>query len=144
MKKSAAFSRLLITSTLALAAPSTAFAQAWDATTGGDGGRIIRVTAPVTDGPGSLQTVGAHPWVRSADEIRMLFAVAEGCGEVIDNEKVVGGYPHLAETRAPFVEKDWNPMTMTPKPDLYPGDHAGAQEMLSSRDKAMRETGARK
>ncbi|WP_395395677.1 pectate lyase [Novosphingobium sp. BL-8A] len=85
-----------------------------------------------------LQTVGARPWDRSADEIRVLFFVAEGRGEVIDDEKVVGGYPHLAETRAAFVDKDWNLGTMTPKSGHYPGDHTGAQEKLSSRDQAMR------
>ncbi len=85
-----------------------------------------------------LSTVGARPWDRAADDIRVLFFVAEGRGEILDDEKVVGGYPHLAETRAPFVEKDWNMVTMTPLSGLYPGQKSGAQEKLSARDKAMR------
>ena len=55
MKKSTAFSRLLLASMLALAAPHSAFAQAKDPTSGGDGGRIIRVTTLAKDGPGSLK-----------------------------------------------------------------------------------------
>ncbi|MGF7172048.1 hypothetical protein FHS91_003752 [Sphingobium xanthum] len=86
-----------------------------------------------------LQTVGARPWDRRNDEIRVLFFVAEGRGEIIDDEKAVGGYPKLAETRAPFVEKDWNMGTMTPLSGRYPGDKRGPQEKLSDRDKAMRE-----
>jgi len=86
-----------------------------------------------------LQTVGARPWDRNGDEIRVLFFVAEGRGEIIDDEKVVGGYPKLAATSAPFVEKDWDIATMTPRSGRYPGDKAGPQEKLSDRDKAMRE-----
>lgn len=86
-----------------------------------------------------LQTVGARPWDRAPDDIRVLFFVAEGRGEVIDDEKQVGGYPHPAVTAAPFVEADWNLDTMTPKSGLYPGEKAGAQEKLSDRDKAMRQ-----
>jgi hypothetical protein len=86
-----------------------------------------------------LQTVGARPWDRSNDEIRVLFFVAEGRGEIIDDEKVVGGYPKLAETRAPFFEKDWDLATMMPRSGRYPGDKRGPQEALSDRDKAMRE-----
>jgi hypothetical protein len=86
-----------------------------------------------------LASVGARPWDRAPDDIRVLFFVAEGRGEIIDDEKTVGGYPHPAETRAPFIEKDWNLATMTPRSGLYPGQKAGAQEKLSPRDKAMRQ-----
>ena len=85
-----------------------------------------------------LASVGARPWDRAPDDIRMLFFVAEGRGAVIDDEKVVGGYPHPAPTRAAFVEKDWNLATMTPKSGVYPGQKAGPQEKLSGRDKEMR------
>lgn len=86
-----------------------------------------------------LQTVGARPWDRAPDDIRVLFFVAEGRGQIIDDEKQVGhGYPHPAETRAPFVEADWNLDTMVPKSGRYPGQKGGAQEKLSDRDKAMR------
>ncbi|WP_425516918.1 pectate lyase family protein [Novosphingobium profundi] len=86
-----------------------------------------------------LASVGARPWDRAPDDIRVLFFVAEGRGEILDDEKVVGGYPHPAPTRAPFVEKDWNMVTMTPVSGIYPGQKAGAQEKLSARDKAMRQ-----
>lgn len=85
-----------------------------------------------------LASVGARPWDRAPDDIRVLFFIAEGRGEIIDDEKVVGGYPHPAPTRAAFVEKDWNLGTMTPKSGLYPGQKAGAQEKLSRRDQEMR------
>ena len=40
-----------------------------------------------------LATSGARPWDRSEMEIRVLFYIAEGRGEVIDSEAEVGGYP---------------------------------------------------
>ncbi len=86
-----------------------------------------------------LQTVGARPWDRMADDIRVLFFVAEGRGDIIDDEKEVGpGYPRPAETRAPFVEADWDLDTMQPKSGRFPGQKGDAQEKLSDRDKAMR------
>lgn len=91
-----------------------------------------------------LQTVGARPWDRAPDDIRVLFFVAEGRGEIIDDERQVGpGYPRPAPTRAPFVEADWNLDTMLPRSGLYPGEKAGAQEHLSPRDAAMRMGGVR-
>lgn len=86
-----------------------------------------------------LQTVGARPWDRAPDDIRVLFFVAEGRGEIIDDEHQVGpGYPHAAETHAPFDPAAWNLDTMTPKSGIYPGQKAGPQEKLSDRDRAMR------
>jgi pectate lyase len=86
-----------------------------------------------------LQTVGARPWDRAADDIRVLFFVAEGRGEIVDDEREVGGYPKLAPTRARFVEADWDLDRMVPRSGRYPGQKAGAQEKLSPRDAAMRE-----
>jgi hypothetical protein len=86
-----------------------------------------------------LQTVGARPWDRAPDDIRVLFFVAEGRGEIIDDEHEVGlGYPRPASTAAPFVEAEWDLTTMTPKSGRFPGQKPGAQEKLSARDKAMR------
>jgi hypothetical protein len=85
-----------------------------------------------------LGNAGARPWDRDAHDIRVLFFVAEGRGEVIDDEKEVGGYPVMKETRAPFVEADWNLDTMEPKSGLYPGQKGPIQESLSARDRAMR------
>lgn len=101
-----------------------------------DGYKILPSDQLETD---LLETVGARPWDRSADEVRVVFFVAEGRGDIIDDEKVVGGYPHPAATRAQFVEKDWNLATMTPKSGIFPGQKGGSQEKLTERDKAMRE-----
>lgn len=93
-----------------------------------------------------LGHAGARPWDRDADDLRVLFFVAEGRGEIIDDEKQVGGYPKMAQTRAPFVEADWNLDTMEPKSGRYPGQKAEIAEHLSDRDKMMRqgEAGTRK
>lgn len=88
-----------------------------------------------------LATVGARPWDRAPDEVRVLFFVAEGRGAIIDDESEVGGYPTIPATRAPFVEADWDLATMTPRSGRYPGQKAGAQEKLSPRDRAMRSDG---
>ncbi|MCE7796757.1 pectate lyase [Sphingobium sufflavum] len=87
-----------------------------------------------------LASAGARPWDRAIDDIRVLFYVAEGRGEVINDEHDVGkGYPQLETKRAPFVEGDWDLTTLTPKSGRYPGQKGGAQEALSGRDKAMRQ-----
>lgn len=85
-----------------------------------------------------LATAGARPWDRSGEEIRVLFFIAEGRGDIIDDESEVGGYPEIASTSATFDAKVWNLETMTPKSGLYPGQKAGAQEHLSPRDRLMR------
>jgi hypothetical protein len=86
-----------------------------------------------------LANAGARPWDRDEHDIRVLFFVAEGRGEIIDDEAVVGGYPHPKPTAAPFVEAVWNLDTMEPRSGLYPGQKGPIQESLSARDKAMRE-----
>lgn len=116
---------------------------------GETGARIIEKSAPLASLAGYdvmpsgevetslLATAGARPWDRGADEIRVLFFVAEGRGEIIDDESQTGGYPEIAPTRAPFDPAAWNLATMTPKAGAYPGQKAGAQEHLSPRDRAM-------
>ena len=89
-----------------------------------------------------LAIAGARPWDRGNEEIRVLNFIAEGRGRIIDDEMEVGGYPRLKPTSAPFVTSDWNLSTMTPLSGRYPGQKAGAQEVLSPRDQAMRQ-GAR-
>jgi hypothetical protein len=51
----------------------------------------------------------------------------------------VSFYPKPKETRAPFVEADWDLATMEPKSGLYPGQKAPLQEAMSARDRAMRQ-----
>lgn len=86
-----------------------------------------------------LRTAGARPWDRTDEEIRVLFYIAEGRGEIIDSQEAVGGYPDFPETRAAFDPSKWNLATMTPKTGTYPGQKVATQESLSARDKAMRE-----
>lgn len=88
-----------------------------------------------------LATAGARPWDRGAEEIRVLFYIAEGRGEILDSQEQVGGYPVIVPTRAPFVEAEWDLTTMTPRGGMWPGQREGAQEHLSSRDRAMRSGG---
>jgi hypothetical protein len=85
-----------------------------------------------------LANVGARPWDRDAHDLRVIFFVAEGRGAIIDDEKEVGGYPQLEETRAPFVEAEWDLDTMEPRSGLYPGQKGPIQENLSARDREMR------
>ena len=86
-----------------------------------------------------LANAGARPWDRDADDIRVLFFIAEGRGEIIDDENEVSAYPSPKPTAAPFVEADWNLDTMEPKSGLYPGQKAPAQETMSARDRIMRQ-----
>ncbi|MCW0199711.1 pectate lyase [Sphingopyxis sp.] len=84
----------------------------------------------------ALASAGARPWARDDEEIRILFFVAEGRGDIIDDEKQVSAYPKVgAPVRAPFVEADWNLATMEPKSGRYPAQTAPMpQEHLSARD----------
>jgi hypothetical protein len=86
-----------------------------------------------------LAAAGARPWDRDENDLRVLFFVAEGRGEIIDDESRVGGYPKLAPTHAPFVEAEWNLDTMEPKNGRYPGQRDDyVAEPLSRRDREMR------
>ena len=119
---------------------------------GETGAKLVRASEPLADiseyqilpagevETTLLATAGARPWDRGSEEIRVLFFIAEGRGDVIDSEEEVGGFPEIESTRAPFREGDWNLDTMTPKSGIYPGQKEGAQEHLSPRDRAMRET----
>lgn len=88
-----------------------------------------------------LATAGTRPWDRGSEEIRVLFFVAEGRGDIIDDESEVGGYPDIPSSAAPFVEAGWDLATMTPRSGVYPGQKPGAQEHLSPRDREMRRGG---
>lgn len=87
-----------------------------------------------------LRYAGARPWDRDAHDIRVIFDVAEGRGEIIDSEEEVGGYPKVEPTRAPFVPAEWNLDTMEPKSGRYPGQEDDfLQQPTSTRDRLMRQ-----
>lgn len=85
-----------------------------------------------------LANAGARPWDRDADDIRVLFFIAEGRGEIIDSQSEVDGYPKQQPTRAAFVEGEWNLDTMEPRSGRYPGQKGPIQENQSARDAGMR------
>ncbi|HEX8579050.1 MAG TPA: pectate lyase [Allosphingosinicella sp.] len=86
-----------------------------------------------------LAFAGARPWERDHQEIRITFDVAEGRGEIIDDEREVGGFQKVTATRAPFVDAEWNLATMEPKSGRYPGQKEGfVQQPTTARDREMR------
>ena len=60
-----------------------------------------------------LETCGARPWERDPIDARIVADVRKGTGKLIDSEQEVGGYPVRPETRAAFVEAEWDLATMT-------------------------------
>lgn len=86
-----------------------------------------------------LRFAGARPWDRDAHDVRVIFDVAEGRGEIIDDERQVGGYPQVEPTRAPFMEAEWDLATMEPRSGRYPGQRADfVQQPTTARDTEMR------
>jgi hypothetical protein len=69
-----------------------------------------------------IANVGARPWDRDDIDRRILENTIEGRGHILDSQDEVGGYPKHAETRAPFVEADWNLETMEPLKPLKQRD----------------------
>jgi hypothetical protein len=60
-----------------------------------------------------LATCGARPWDRDPIDACIVADVRSRTGKIIDSEQEVGGYPVRPETRAAFVEAEWNLDTMT-------------------------------
>lgn len=86
-----------------------------------------------------LRFAGARPWDRDPHDIRVIFDVVEGRGEIIDDERQVGGYPTVTPARAPFVEADWDLATMEPRSGRYPGQRDDwVQQPTTARDAEMR------
>jgi hypothetical protein len=85
-----------------------------------------------------LRFAGARPWDRDEHDLRITFDVAEGRGEIIDDEREVGGYPKPEPTRAPFVAAEWDLATMEPRSGRYPGQKEDAMQPTSPRDLEMR------
>jgi len=67
---------------------------------------------PVPELADTLAKCGARPWDRDPIDARIVADVRNGTGKIIDSEQEVGGYPVRPETRAPFIEADWNLDTM--------------------------------
>ncbi len=78
----------------------------------------VRLIAAADVQDAVLANAGARPWDRDDVDRRILANVVEGRGAIIDNESQVGGYPVVAEVRAPFIEADWDMATMEPKRPL--------------------------
>jgi hypothetical protein len=62
-----------------------------------------------------LHNVGARPWDRDYDDVRLIADVAEGRGKIIDSENDIHGYPVQEPTHRTFNPDDWNLQDMTPK-----------------------------
>ena len=85
-----------------------------------------------------LARAGARPWDRDADDSRLVFDVAEGRGQIIDDEKQVGGYPAVAApTILPFDPAGWDLDTMEPRSGLYPGQKPGGRDIASPQGKRV-------
>jgi hypothetical protein len=85
-----------------------------------------------------LRFAGARPWDRDEHDLRIAFDVAEGRGQVIDDEREVGGYPSVQPTSAPFVESEWDLATMEPRSGRYPGQKDDDLQPTTPRDREMR------
>jgi hypothetical protein len=59
-----------------------------------------------------LEHAGARPWDRDATDLRIVREARNQSGKVIDSEREVGDYPVPEATRAPFIEAEWNLVTM--------------------------------
>jgi pectate lyase len=61
-----------------------------------------------------LHNVGARPWDRDYDDVRLIADVAEGRGKIIDSQDDIHGYPAQHETHRPFDPSKWDLRFMTP------------------------------
>ncbi len=62
-----------------------------------------------------LRYAGARPWDRDADDIRILYFIAEGRGVIINDEREVSSYPKAKMTQSAFNEQEWNLTTGMPQ-----------------------------
>ncbi|HEY3798871.1 MAG TPA: pectate lyase [Caulobacteraceae bacterium] len=71
-----------------------------------------------------LHNVGARPWDRDYDDVRLIADVAEGRGIIINSQDDIHGYPVQAPTQRAFNPAQWNLDDMTPKdPSVLDGSH---------------------
>jgi len=62
-----------------------------------------------------LRYAGARPWDRDADDVRILYFIAEGRGVIINDEREVSSYPKAKMTQSTFKEQEWNLTTGMPQ-----------------------------
>ncbi|MES1202526.1 MAG: pectate lyase [Pseudomonadota bacterium] len=62
-----------------------------------------------------LANVGARPWDRDYDDVRLIADVAEGRGRIINSQDEIHGYPHPTPTHRAFNPADWDLSTMIPR-----------------------------
>jgi hypothetical protein len=71
-----------------------------------------------------LHNVGARPWDRDYDDVRLIADVAEARGKIIDSQDDIHGYPVQEATQRPFNAADWNLDDMTARnPAVLDGSH---------------------
>ncbi|HEY2706841.1 MAG TPA: pectate lyase [Caulobacteraceae bacterium] len=71
-----------------------------------------------------LHNVGARPWDRDYDDVRLIADVAEGRGKIIDSQDDIHGYPVEEATHRAFNPADWNLDDMTARnPAALDGSH---------------------
>lgn len=61
-----------------------------------------------------LANAGARPWDRDGHDVRIFANAAEGRGEIIDSQSIVGGYPTVEPSRRAFDPALWDLETMLP------------------------------
>ncbi|MES1158379.1 MAG: pectate lyase [Terricaulis silvestris] len=64
-----------------------------------------------------LHNVGARPWDRDYNDVRLIADVAEGRGWIINSQNDIHGYPEQTPTHREFSPADWNLGNMTPLHD---------------------------
>lgn len=80
-----------------------------------------------------LAQAGARPWDRDADDIRVLYFIAEGRGKIIDDENEVSAYPKHKEVHADFIEEEWDLHSMERKSGNYPAAMSRASSKRSGK-----------
>ncbi len=76
---------------------------------------LYEIMPPEALEPYILSHVGARPWDRDKNDVRVLADVAEGRGEIIDSQKQVGGYPNVKPNKRAFDEAAWDLDLMSPR-----------------------------
>lgn len=87
-----------------IAAPAAATLPAWAG--------HFEALAATTVKEQVAKNAGARPWDRDPVDQRIVSQALAGKGAIVDHEDEVGGYPVRPQTRAAFVEAEWNLETL--------------------------------